>query len=131
MSRETNHKGVNEAKRFLITLEREQKIIARFVAGIDRRQPFGLNASYYLLLIEVLLMAALATSFFYVIVYRQLGTMEIYLVANAVAVLTAFVIRRWFKMLKTRRAKRIMESLSRTVEEERRAAEYFIGNNEN
>jgi len=120
-----------EAKRFLITLEREQKIIARFVAGIDRRQPFGLNASYYLLLIEVLLMAALATSFFYVIVYRQLGTMEIYLVANAVAVLTAFVIRRWFKMLKTRRAKRIMESLSRTVEEERRAAEYFIGNNEN
>jgi len=46
MSRETNHKGVNEAKRFLITLEREQKIIARFVAGIDRRQPFGLNASY-------------------------------------------------------------------------------------
>lgn len=131
MCQETNRKGINDAERFLITLEKEEKIIARFVAGIDRRQPFGLNASYHLLLIEVLLMTSLVVSLFYVISYRQLGTIEIYLMVFAVTVLAAFVIRRWLYMLKVRRVKRIMESLSRTVEEERRATKDFIGRNEN
>lgn len=131
MSLETDRKAVNDAKRFLVTLEKEEKIIARFTDEIARRQPFGLNASYHLLLIEVLLMAALAVFLFYVISYRRLSITEIYLTAFAVAIISAFVTRSGLNTLKIRRVKKMLESLSRTVEEERRAAEDFIGRNEN
>lgn len=131
MSQETNHKGVNDTKRFLVTLEREEKIITRFVVRISGGQLFGLNAFVYLLLIQVLLMTALATFLYFIKNSWQPGALEIYFVAFAFTVLLAFALRSWFQILKIRRINRMLQSLSQTVEEERRIAEDFINNNEN
>ncbi len=131
MSQETNHKGVNDTKRFLVTLEREEKIITRFVVRISGGQLFGLNAFVYLLLIQVLLMTALATFLYFIKNSWQPGALEIYFVAFAFTVLLAFALRSWFQILKIRRLNRMIHSLSQTVEEERRIAEDFIDNSEN
>ena len=131
MSQETNHKGVNDTKRFLISLEKEEKTITRFIARIGREQFFGLNAHVYLLLIQVFLIVALATLLYFIKNSWQLDALEIYLATFAFTVLLVFALRGLFQVLRIRRLNRMLRSLSQTVEEERRTAENFIDNNEN